>query len=104
MKAQPLWRVQNENGEGPYHSQVDAIDEALHEHNRCPLHPRTSPPGEYWDWDQYRYGFDSEIQARTWFTPEQLALLAEYGYRLTPVWGKVVVEDGFQVIYIPSEN
>jgi len=107
-----IWRVQNKNGDGPYHAidnnnqyakQWWASSLTKHGNNNC--HP--SPMFDAGINRSVNFkeicGFKTEEQARKWFSKEELQWLESFGFYLQEIEVDVITAIGeYQVLAIKN--
>lgn len=106
-----VWRVENEQGQGPY----DADIPALEFHGSWDLAERTPMPEDDEGFSEkdlsrlnrpssdlnpnVRFGFESKEHAKNWFTPEELKEMSSFGFKLKPVKAKNIWSSGKQAFF-----
>jgi hypothetical protein len=105
-----LWRVQNEQGEGPYRGFDEPYQKAWADPNhdeKAPL-PRQDPGFHPEEPDKinfhHKFGFETMDHLNKWFSPAELTRLSSHGYKPTKVKAKKVYSSGNQAFYEPYEE
>lgn len=95
-----VWRVENEDGEGPY--RIEAKTGHILDFTATYRHPtpwqeegiaRCTRDGE-------QCAFESESQARAWFTERELQELEKLGYKLKKIEATVTARGEAQILII----
>jgi hypothetical protein len=101
-----IYRVQNSRGKGPYTtSGLQGGSAWWSKPHISPRHPtprtdRGFTPADRYDLNEkHRFGFESEEQAKKWFSKEEMEKLNSYGFKLTPVKASKVWGSKKQVFY-----
>ena len=100
-----IYRVQDSNGNGCYR-ELGSRYWAEQDHDDED-HPMPSEDGididDYKDLpDDHRFGFRTKDQAMRWFNERELENLAEHGYYLKRVRGKVIMDGFKQCVFVPE--
>ena len=105
MKTQYFYRVQNEEGLGPYTNEdysnirsswitkPHSPKNFNHGPNDCPVLRDVLLSTRMY------FGFTTLKQLQTWFTPTELVNLYNKGYKITRVKGELVKASDFQAIF-----
>jgi hypothetical protein len=109
-----VYRVQNENGEGPYNSDPKIYSKvmSLTSRNYTPPPWDDFPPSEsgqlHFDKgkQKLRFAFEKPEHAYNWFGPKALDTLKEHGFAITPIKAKKVYrsDSGAQLMFEPHES
>jgi len=107
-KTQTIYRVQNDNGEGPY----IADDKSPERRDMIDAHNESHPTPEL-DEDIGRgmtdsaekCGFDSMLQLTDWFCQEELDMLEDDGFFIFEIHNAhITARSCHQVLYIPDKT
>lgn len=99
-----LYRVQNEEGEGPYHAYD--IDAALWQSGR---HSSPDRPAPYYDPEleyrahiqvRWKFGFQTLRLLQAWFRPEELRKLEKLGFHPVRVRAVKMCHSACQSVYL----
>jgi hypothetical protein len=113
-----VWRVQNQEGKGPYRSNSELFNKlfelAYKRQDRENLEYQEFNPMPEYDpgfapedkikqiFDKNFYGFKDRQQYERWFDKPSRDLLEQYGFQLVPVQAEKIWDSGKQVIYKPK--
>lgn len=108
-----VWRVENEYGEGPYHSSEGL--RTMKQWQERPHTPENGCPGPYEDGftekaidmmirRKVSCGFRSERQLKDWFTPFELTMLATFGFKPKKVLAKKVFLGRHQIMFVRASS
>ncbi len=99
-----VYRVQNENGKGPYRVGLSGVSaelyDALRTHQK-PTHPRPRYDGcNFMLKENMLCGFESMESLRTWFNKHELKLMRQSGFEIHTLYNvEIVATLSRQVIF-----
>lgn len=99
-----VWRVENENGYGPYNRNGVGYD-AIHEgHTFSSDHDRERHPYIY-EWTPgFRFGFATKRQLNRWFNKQERAKLLQLWYKIHKRKAAIVEYYSRQIQFKPYEG
>lgn len=110
-KTQTIYRVQNNNGEGPYAADDESTErqDMINRHeNSATIHPSPENDDDIsrsMTDSAEKCGFDSMIQLRDWFSQEELDMLEDDDFFVFEIHNAhITAKSIHQILYIPDKE
>ena len=100
-----IWRVQNDNGDGPYRGNYQTL-KMLYDHNNIASHPSAwyDPLIKREPKNEERHGFKNMESLQSWFSKIEILMLKDYGFHVVTVVGEITAVGVRQVLFIPDPS